>query len=146
MPTSVETPRDVVLRLFEGLPSRDADRFAALMAPDAVFEIPFLIPGQPDRLEGREQIRDYLAARWSGGVMAGVVVHSIRPTVHETTEPGLFITECDIDITRPDQPRAWVRSSVNVIRVEDGLVTLFRDYMDTGRIVTLMASLAQQQG
>ncbi|MGW4241637.1 nuclear transport factor 2 family protein [Nocardia sp. NPDC004722] len=146
MSTSVETPRDLVIRLFEGLTSRDPARFAALMAPDAVFEVPFLIPGQPARIEGRERIREYLAERWSGGNMAGIELHGIRPIVHETTEPGLFITECDIDITRPDRPREWVRSSVNVIRVEDGLVTLFRDYMDTGRIVTLMASLAQREG
>ncbi|WP_157354929.1 nuclear transport factor 2 family protein [Nocardia terrae] len=135
MSTSVETPRDVVEQLFLELPSRDAGRFAARMAPAAVFEIPFPIPGQPTRIEGREEIRDYLASRWSG--TPGIELHGIRPTIHETTEPGLFVTECDIDITRPGAGREWVRSSVNVIRVEDGLVTLFRDYMDTGRIQSM---------
>ncbi|GAB2446212.1 nuclear transport factor 2 family protein [Nocardia tengchongensis] len=138
MSTAVETPRDLVVRLFEVLPSRDADRFAALLAPDVVFEIPFPIQGEPTRIAGREQIRAYLAARWSN--MPGVEVHAIRPVIHETVDPGLLITEVDVDVTRPGSDRQWVRTSVNVIRVENGLVTLFRDYMDTGRIAAMRAS------
>ncbi|MEC3957242.1 nuclear transport factor 2 family protein [Nocardia sp. CDC153] len=135
MSTSVETPRDLVERLFLGLPSRDADRFAALLAPDVVFEIPFPIPGEPTRIEGREQVRDYLASRWSG--MPGIQVHGIRPVIHETTDPEVFVVENDVEVTRPTGERGWFRSSVNVIRVRDGLVALFRDYMDTGRILTM---------
>ncbi|AYF74101.1 nuclear transport factor 2 family protein [Nocardia yunnanensis] len=135
MSTPVETPRDLVERLFLGLPSRDADRFAALLAPDVVFEIPFPIPGEPTRIEGRERVREYLASRWSG--TSGVQVHGIRPDIHETTDPEVFVVENDVDVTRPSGERGWFRSSVNVIRVRDGLVTLFRDYMDTGRILAL---------
>ncbi|WP_433565238.1 nuclear transport factor 2 family protein [Nocardia sp. CA-151230] len=139
MSTSVETPRDLVEQLFQSLPSRDADGFIARFDPEAVFEIPFLIPGEPTRIEGREAIREYLASRWSG--MPGLELHGIRPVIHETADPELYITEVDIDITRPGQPRAWVRSSVNVIRVRNGLVTLFRDYMDTGRILTMRQAM-----
>ncbi|MEV6771707.1 nuclear transport factor 2 family protein [Nocardia sp. NPDC051030] len=139
MSTSLETPRDLVERLFLGLPARDADAFAALMAPDAVFEIPFPIPGLPDRLEGREEIRALLAKRWSG--MSGVEVYGIRPTIHETADPEVFLVENDVELSYPGTERAWIRTSVNVIRVQNGLVTLFRDYMDTARI----AALAQPQ-
>lgn len=142
MSTTLKTPRELVQQLFEGLPSRDADRFVAHLAPDAVFEMPFVIPGQPARLEGREQIRDYLADRWSA--VSGVVVHEIRPTIHQTTDPQVLVAECDIDLTRPDGERSWVRSSVNVIHVRDGLISLFRDYMDTGRFIT--QALRAQQG
>ncbi|MFE5287063.1 nuclear transport factor 2 family protein [Nocardia sp. NPDC056611] len=138
MTTSVETPRDLVIRLFDTLPARDADRFAALLAPDVVFEMPFLIPGEPARIEGREQIRAYLAQRWSG--MSGIEIHAIRPVIHETVDPNTLITEIDVDVTRPGTGRAWARTSVNVIRVENGRVTLFRDYMDTGRIVAMRAA------
>ncbi|WP_196054609.1 nuclear transport factor 2 family protein [Nocardia aurantiaca] len=135
MSTSIETPRDLVERLFLGLPSRDADRFAALLAPDVLFEIPFPIPGEPTRIEGRERVREYLASRWSA--MPDIEIHGIRPDIHATTDPELFVVENDIDITRPGGGRGWFRSSVNVIRVRNGLVTLFRDYMDTGRILAV---------
>ncbi|GAB0103779.1 hypothetical protein JMUB6875_27530 [Nocardia sp. JMUB6875] len=138
MSTSVETPRDLVERLFQGLPSRDADRFAALLDPEVVFEMPFPIPGEPTRIEGREQVRAYLASRWSA--MPGVEVHGIRPQIHETTDPELLVVENDVDVTRPGGERGWFRSSINVVRVRNGLVTLFRDYMDTGRILAIRQS------
>ncbi|WP_405490990.1 nuclear transport factor 2 family protein [Nocardia sp. NBC_00511] len=141
MSTTVRTPRELVEQLFAALPARDADAFVALLAPDAVFEMPFVIPGQPVRLEGREQIREYLASRWSG--QSGVVVHDIDATVHETLDPQVLITEVDVELTRPGGERARIRTSVNVIHVQDGLVSLFRDYMDTARVLGL-AQLAQQ--
>ncbi|MGW5309871.1 nuclear transport factor 2 family protein [Nocardia thailandica] len=132
--------RDLVERLFLGLRSRDADVFAGFLAPDAVFEMPFEIPGQPARLEGRESIRDYLAARWAGQGAVGVEIHAVVPTIHETVDPEVFVVENDVELTRPGGPRERVRTSVNVIRVRDGAVTLFRDYMDTPRIAGLAAS------
>ncbi|UGT41725.1 nuclear transport factor 2 family protein [Nocardia yamanashiensis] len=135
MSHSVETARDLVEKLFKELPARDADAFAAHMAPDAVFEMPFTVPGLPERLEGREQIREFLAARW--GSMSGIEVHGIHPFVHETSDPAVFVIENEVDVTRPDRGREQVRSSVNVVHVHDGQVTLFRDYMNTARLMTL---------
>lgn len=138
MSTSVATPRDLVEQLFRGLPSRDADKFAELMADDAVFELPFRVPGMPERLEGREQIREYLASRWTG--MSGLEIHGITPHIYETTDQGVFVVENDVDMTRPGQERRSVRSSVNVVHVRNGQVTLFRDYMDTARLLSLALS------
>ncbi|WP_280259002.1 nuclear transport factor 2 family protein [Nocardia wallacei] len=132
---SVRSPRALVERLFQQLPARDADAFVALLAPDAVFEIPFTIPGLPDRLEGREAIREHLAERWSG--LSGIEVHAVRPEVYETTDPELLLVENEVDMTVPGAGRAWVRTSVNVVRVRDGEVVLFRDYMDTARLMRL---------
>ncbi|MRH89140.1 hypothetical protein GFY24_17065 [Nocardia sp. SYP-A9097] len=143
MSTAVETPRELVERLFHGLPARDAEAFVALLAPDAVFEIPFVIPGFPNRFEGREEIRAHLDRWWSPQRMSGVVVHGIHPTIHETTEPGLFLVENDVDLTRPGMGRARVRTSVNVVQVRDGQVVLFRDYMDTNRIAAMVQQMRE---
>ncbi|BCK52538.1 nuclear transport factor 2 family protein [Nocardia wallacei] len=132
---SVRSPRALVEGLFQQLPARDADAFVALLAPDAVFEIPFTIPGLPDRLEGREAIREHLAQRWSG--LSGIEVHAVRPEVYETTDPELLLVENEVDMTVPGAGRARVRTSVNVVRVRDGEVVLFRDYMDTARLTRL---------
>ncbi|WP_280274825.1 nuclear transport factor 2 family protein [Nocardia wallacei] len=134
--TSVQSPRALVEKLFQQLPARDADAFVALLAPDAIFEIPFTIPGLPDRLEGREAIREHLAQRWSG--LSGIEVHAIHPEVYETTDPELLLVENEVDMTVPSAGRARVRTSVNVVRVRDGQVVLFRDYMDTARLTRLV--------
>jgi uncharacterized protein (TIGR02246 family) len=133
---SVRTPRELVERLFDVLASRDPDAFLAHFADDAVFEIPFLVPGMPQRIEGRAAIREHLAQRWSGSV-SDVQVHGLHQEVYETTDPEVVLVENDVDITPPGGERIRFRGSVNVIRVRDGRVVLFRDYMDTGRIAGL---------
>lgn len=134
--TSVESPRELVERLFRELPARDADAFVELLAPDAVFEIPFVIPGMPTRLVGRAEIRAHLAQRWSG--ISRIEVHGIYPQVYETADPELVFVENEVDMTVPGAERARVRTSVNVVRVRDGKITLFRDYMDTARFSRLV--------
>ncbi|WP_327094444.1 SgcJ/EcaC family oxidoreductase [Nocardia vinacea] len=134
--TSVESPRELVERMFRELPARDADAFVELLAPDAVFEIPFVIPGMPTRLVGRAEIRAHLAQRWSG--ISRIEVHGIYPQVYETVDPELVFVENEVDMTVPGAERARVRTSVNVVRVRDGKVTLFRDYMDTARFARLV--------
>jgi len=136
--TSVKTPRELVEQMFHGLPARDADAFVALLAPDAVFEIPFVIPGMPTRLVGRDEIRAHLAQRWSG--ISGIEVHGIYPEVYETTDPEVVLVENEVDMTVPGAERARVRTSVNVVRVRDGKVVLFRDYMDTARFARITES------
>jgi ketosteroid isomerase-like protein len=96
---------------------------------------PFPIPGHPTRLEGREAVREYLAARWSG--LSAIEVHAIYPEVYDTTDPNLFFVENEVEMTRPGAGRARIRTSVNVVRVRDGEVVLFRDYMDTARTRSL---------
>jgi uncharacterized protein len=133
---SAQTPRALVEKMFTDLGSVDADVFADLLAPDAVFEIPFTVPGMPARIEGREAIRDHLAQRWSRRDQ--LRVHGVYPVVYDTSDPELFFVENDVDMTRPDGIRSRARTSVNVVRVRDGKVVLFRDYMDTARLANLV--------
>jgi uncharacterized protein (TIGR02246 family) len=130
------TPRELVERLFTTLATPDADAFADALAPDAVFEIPFVLPGMPERLEGREAIRDHLTRRWAG--ISRIQVHGVHPEVYETADPELFFVENEVDMTRPDGVRSRRRTSVNTIRVRDGQIVLFRDYMDTARLGALL--------
>ncbi|RMI29332.1 nuclear transport factor 2 family protein [Nocardia stercoris] len=133
---SVRTPRELVEHLFGGLPSRDADAFLAHFAEDAVFEIPFTVPGMPQRLEGRAAIREHLAERWSGPIQ-DIQVHGMRQEIYETTDPEVVVVENDVDITPAGGERVQFRGSLNVIRIRDGRVVLFRDYMDTARLAGL---------
>ncbi|MEV5647695.1 nuclear transport factor 2 family protein [Nocardia sp. NPDC052254] len=127
------SPREIVERLFSTLSTRDADGFVAALAADAVFEIPFPIPGVPQRIQGREAIREHLAQRWSG--LSGIEIHGIYPTIYESTDPGVLFVENDVDMT-VSGTRARVHTSVNRVHVRDGEITLFRDYMDTARLAS----------
>jgi len=133
---SVETPRVLVERLFAGLGAADAAAFADFMAPDAVFEIPFTVPGMPQRIEGREAIREHLAQRWSR--TSEIQIHGVYPDIHDTSDPELFFVENEVEMTPPGGVRSRARTSVNVVRVRDGKVTLFRDYMDSARLANLV--------
>lgn len=132
--TSVRTPREIVEQLFSTLSSRDADTFVASLAADAVFEIPFPIPGMPQRIVGRDAIREHLAQRWSG--LSGIEIHGIYPTICESIDPGVLFVENDVDMT-VSGVRERVHTSVNRVHVRDGEVTLFRDYMNTARVAGL---------
>ncbi|WP_157228828.1 nuclear transport factor 2 family protein [Nocardia brevicatena] len=96
------------------------------------------------RLVGREAIREHLTQRWSG--LSGIEVHEIHPRVYETTDPEVVLVENEVDMSHPDAGRARVRTSVNVIRIRDGKVVLFRDYMDTARFARLAASRSVGRG
>ncbi|WP_067885565.1 nuclear transport factor 2 family protein [Nocardia vaccinii] len=130
------TPRAVVEQLFRGLGTPDADAFADAMAPDAVFEIPWTRPGMPERLEGREAIREHLLQRWAD--VSRIQVHGIYPEIYPTSDPELFFVENEVDMTPPGGVRSRTRTSVNTVRVRDGQIVLFRDYMDTGRLAALV--------
>ncbi|WP_225730828.1 MULTISPECIES: nuclear transport factor 2 family protein [unclassified Nocardia] len=132
------SPREVVERLFRELPARSAEAFAAAFAPDGVFEMPFMPDGVPVRLVGPEEIRKHLGERWSR--IDQVQVHGVYPHIHETADPEVIVVENDVDVSYPGAERAVVRSSVNVVRVRDGKVTLFRDYMDSARLARAAAS------
>lgn len=133
---SEQTPRALVERIFTQLGTPNAHEFANLMARDAVFEIPFTIPGMPERIEGREAIREHLAQRWSR--TGDLQIHGVYPVVHDTADPELFFVENEVEMTTPDGVRSRNRTSVNVVRVRDGEIVLFRDYMNTARLANLV--------
>jgi ketosteroid isomerase-like protein len=58
-------PRAILRRYQQALVDKSADDLADLYAADAVHELPFLLPGMPDRLEGREQVRAAYRAAWA---------------------------------------------------------------------------------
>src|SRR5580692_4951406 len=126
MPTA--TPADVLARRSQLILNGDADGFAALFAPDAVIESSFAgPPGTPVRLAGREAIREY-----SRQVMAS----PLRLEDYEVTElyqaqdPEVVIVEMRAKATMTTTARSITATSIQVLRIRDGHIVLFRDYAD----------------
>ena len=127
-PAAPASPADVLARRRQLMLAGDADGLADLFAPGAVIEFCFHgPPGTPVRLEGREAIRAY-----SRQVMAS----PLRLEEYEVTElyqardPEVVIAEMRAKATVTTTGRPITATSIQVLRIRDSHIVLFRDFAD----------------
>ena len=122
------TPADVLARRRQLMLDGDADGLADLFAPGAVIEFSFHgPPGTPVRLAGREVIREY-----SRQVMASplrVEDYEVAE-LYQTQDPAVVIVEMRAKATVTTTGRSITATSIQVLRIRDGHIVLFRDYAD----------------
>jgi hypothetical protein len=140
------SPREVaeqVRRMVAG----EGVTFADLFAEDGVLAYPFAVPGQPPELAGRDAMRAFFAGMAQSREM--FVMEGVEAVVRETDDPEVVVTE----ITHHGWSRAtgapYRLSALGVIRVRDGEIVRYDDYMDPiavarllGRTGELAAALA----
>jgi uncharacterized protein (TIGR02246 family) len=122
------TPADVLARRRELMLNGDADGFADLFAPDAVMEFCFHgPPGTPVRLEGRDAISGY-----SRRVMASPLrIEDFEVTeLYQTQDPEVVIVEVRAKATLTTTGRSITAMSIQVLRIQEGHIVLFRDFAD----------------
>jgi uncharacterized protein len=121
------TPVDVLARRHRLILSRDADGFADLFAPDAAIETPFAPPGVPARLEGREAIREY-----SRRVLAAPLQFEDFEVaeLYQTQDPEVVIVEMRTKGTVTTTGRPFAATSIQILRIREGQIVLFRDFAD----------------
>jgi hypothetical protein len=92
-----------------------------------VIESPFAPPGAPSRLEGREAIRAY-----SRRVMASPMrLEDFEVAeLYQTQDPEVVIVELRTKGTLTSTGRAFTTTSVQILRIRDGQIVLFRDFAD----------------
>jgi hypothetical protein len=125
---SSATPADVLTRRRQLMLNWDADGFADLFAPDAVLEFSFHgPPGTPVRLEGREAILEY-----SRRVVASPLhVEEYEVTeFYQTQDPEVVIVEMRAKATLTTTGRSITAASIQVLRIREGRIVLFRDFAD----------------
>ncbi|MFF4414734.1 nuclear transport factor 2 family protein [Streptosporangium sp. NPDC001559] len=121
----LSTPQDVIERRRSLVLEHDMDGFAELFAPDGVIEMPFAPPGMPTRIEGREAIRDFSAA----ATISLLRVEDMWTTqVYQTTDPEVLIVELEAKAVVTTTGAPFQSTSVQVFRIRDGKILLFRDY------------------
>ena len=119
------TPIEVVQRRRQALLDHDADGFAGLFAPDAVIEMPTAGPGAPRRLEGQALIEEF-----SRRAVTGMHIDDLEHVaVHETTDPEVVIAETITRATVIATGESFTTQSIQVFRVRDGRIVLFRTYV-----------------
>ena len=125
---SSPTPADVLARRRHLTLNGDADGLADLYAPDAVIESPFAgHSGMPARLEGREAIREY-----SRRVMASPLRLDDYDVaeLYQTQDPEVVIVEMRAKGTVTTTGRSFTATSVQILRIREGHIVLFRDFAD----------------
>jgi ketosteroid isomerase-like protein len=139
---SSAAPADVLARRRELMLVGDADGLADLFAPDAVMEFAFHgPPGTPVRVEGREAIREY-----SRRVMAS----PLRLEEYEVAELyqaqdlEVVIVEMRARATIATTSRSFTAMSIQVLRIRDGQIVLFRDFADPRGFEQLSALLSAE--
>jgi ketosteroid isomerase-like protein len=136
---SPATPADVLARRRQLLLDGDTDGFTDLFTPDAVLEFCFHgSPGTtPVRIAGREAIREY-----SRQAMAfPVLIEDYEVTdLHQTQDPAVVIAEMRTKVTLTETGRSLTATSIQVLRIQDGHIALFRDFADPRIFQELMGS------
>ena len=87
--------------------------------------MPFAPPGAPSRLDGREAIREY-----SRYVLAlPVRLEDVEVAeVYQTQDPEVVIEEVRSKATLTTTGRSFVTTSIQIYRIRDGRISLFRDF------------------
>jgi uncharacterized protein (TIGR02246 family) len=122
------SPADVLARRRHLMLNGDADGLADLFAPDAVIEFSFHgPPGAPVRLEGREAIREY-----SRRVMASPLRLEDYEVaeLYQAQDPEVVIAEMRAKATVTTTGRSITATSIQVLRIREGHIVLFRDFAD----------------
>lgn len=131
------TSREIVERVLRAGRDMDTETFVNLFAPDGYIEWPFRPEGVPGRVEGREAIREFMT-----GHAAGLVrFDEYRNTaVHETLDPEVVIVEYDVHGTVIPTGAPFHQTIIAVLRIRDGLVVSYRDYLNPLVLAEMLAS------
>ncbi|HEY3260938.1 MAG TPA: nuclear transport factor 2 family protein [Pseudonocardiaceae bacterium] len=139
------TPREVVEQV-RRMVAGEGVVFADLFAEDGVLTYPFPAPGQPPELIGREAIRAYHAA--SAARRELIEMAEVQVRVRDTDDPEVVVAEIEHHGTSRVTGEPYRVRALGVIRVRDGKIVSYDDYMDPlaiarifGRTEDLVAAL-----
>jgi len=120
-----DDPIEVLERRRRALLARDMEAFADLFTEDGVIEMPFAAAGMPVRLEGRDAIREFAARSGAGNVE----ISDLRTRdLHRGADPEVVILELTSAGRVPATGETFEVPCIQVFRIRDGRIVLFRDY------------------
>jgi uncharacterized protein len=140
------SPREVAELVRRMVAGEDVG-FGELFAEDAVFAYPFAAPGQPRELVGRDAIRSFFGS--IGGARSLFRMDGVDAVIRETDDPEVVVTEIRHHGWSHLTNAPYQHTALGVIRVRDGLIVRYDDYMDPvaqaqllGRTEQLVAALS----
>jgi ketosteroid isomerase-like protein len=115
--------------------------FADLFAVDGVLTYPFALPGQPRELQGRDAIRAYFGTR--GGQRQVFAMEGVEALVRETDDPEVVVTEITHHGWSHVTDAPYRFTALGVIRVRNGEIVRYDDYMDPIALARLLGRTGQ---
>lgn len=122
--------REVLERHRQAAINQSADDMGRLYAVDAVHEFPFTAPGVPSRLEGRDEIVNWIAAGWKTNTLKYERYRTLA--IHDTDDtddPGTIIVEQEA-LGISTSTGEFALPNIVVLTVRDGRIAHLRDYVN----------------
>jgi ketosteroid isomerase-like protein len=132
------TSREVVEQILRAGREQDTETFVSLFALDGYIEWPYRPAGVPGRVEGRDQIREFLTAQADGLVKFDEYRNTV---IYETTDPHVVIVEYEAHGTVIPTGAPLHQTIIAVLRIRDGLVVAYRDYLNPLVLAETLASV-----
>jgi ketosteroid isomerase-like protein len=119
--------RAVLERVHQAAISQSADDMSRVYAADAVHEFPFTAPGLPSRLEGRDEIVNWIAAGWKANPLKYERYRTLA--VYDTNDPETIIVEQEAVGTSATTGE-FALPNIVVLTVRNGQIAHLRDYVN----------------
>ncbi len=133
------TSREVVEQILHASREQDTETFVNLFAADGYIEWPYRPAGIPARVEGRDQIREFLTAQANGLVTFDEYRNTV---IHETTDPEVVIVEYEAHGTVIPTGAPLHQTIIAVfLLIRNGLVVAYRDYLNPLVLAETLASV-----
>ena len=120
-------PREVLARLRRAAVDQSLDDLRQLYAADAVHEFPFTRPDLPSRLEGRDEIVNWIATGWQANLLKYESYRTLA--IHDTGDPNTIIVEQQA-IGTSASTGEFALPNIVVLTARDGQVAHLRDYVN----------------
>jgi ketosteroid isomerase-like protein len=119
--------REVLERLRQAAIRQSAEDLRRVYAVDAVHEFPFTRPGVPSRLDGRDEIVDWIAAGWEVNPLKYERYRTLA--IHDTDDPETIIVEQEALGTSASTGE-FALPNIVVLTVRNGQIVRLRDYVN----------------
>jgi len=134
------TPREVAEQVRK-MVAGEGVVFADLFAADGVLAYPFAPPGHPRELRGRDAIRAYFAA--AGQARALFTMAGVDAVTWQTDDPEVVVTEITHHGWSKAAGEPYRHTALGVIRVRDGEIVRYDDYMNPIAVARLLGRTAE---
>ena len=120
-------PREVLDLLRQATISQSIADIRHLYAADAIHEFPFTRPGLPARLEGRDQILNWITTAWNTFSIKFDRYRTLA--IHHTTDPSTIIVEQEA-LGTSTTTGDFTLPNLIILTVHNGQIVHLRDYVN----------------